>query len=256
MARRNRPLVAHLRRTAEILSSSFGSPWNVQGSGRFRPSGCSWRVKKAPLGKVCPCWLAQTTLFEAQNESGNRRQCKTEKRETGKRGSIPGRRNLVGGHSRNCGGRHRPPCRGAARREWPVVERSVTPGIKSMPPMPRSGITIARGASVAPLRGSCWFLVACHRGLRPRLFNWRRSAALSEDSAYCHPFFPATGRQYNCRPNGHFSFFPSFPFSLPYTRADLCRPGNLLCSKDLRQEMAVVHRSLPTGYSQELPESP
>ncbi len=34
-ARGNRPLVAHLRRTAEILLV-HGSPWNVQGSGPFR----------------------------------------------------------------------------------------------------------------------------------------------------------------------------------------------------------------------------
>ena len=56
----------------------------------------------------------------------------------------------------------------------------------------------------------------------------------------------------NCRPNTRLSaprlslsLFPSFPFSLPYTGVDFCRPGNLLCHKHLRQEKAVMHRLSP-----------
>ena len=67
-ARGNRPLVAHLRRTAENLFV-LGSPWNVRGRWPIPPVRLFAASEEgSPLAKVVLAGVAQQISFGAQNE--------------------------------------------------------------------------------------------------------------------------------------------------------------------------------------------
>jgi hypothetical protein len=97
-ARGNRPLVAHLRRTASSRHSlERAGKWPVPSS------GCSRRVKKAAPGKGCPLSaLPRQISFGAQNELRSQSRCKAGKGERGKTGRKEGNELNAAGRQCNC----------------------------------------------------------------------------------------------------------------------------------------------------------